>query len=103
MIDNSKLIGKVAGDLCLGYKDASTIRQELLYAGLNEYQAWLTYKAGELVYQTRLADSPAPVEKGPDYKVTVKMGKVSPPVSLTVETPLEPIQLCDKNDPPSLD
>lgn len=49
---------KVADWLDLGYKTTEQIRADLLKAGLSEGDAYLTFKAGVLIYNSRQSARP---------------------------------------------
>lgn len=94
------LIGIVADQLTRGYLEPCEIHDALVRGGMTEEEAYLTYVAGQMVYTARKMAFEAKLPSKPTIKLAAV--RVGPPVSLTVETPLEPIQLCDKNDPPAL-
>jgi hypothetical protein len=47
---------RVADALDLGYQETSEILHDLKAIGLNDYQAFPTFKAGELIHKSRLAN-----------------------------------------------
>lgn len=109
MID---LIGLVADQLTQGYLETCEIHDAMVRAGLTEEEAYLTYVGAMMVYEARKAAFEAKLPSKPTIKLAAV--RVGPPVSLTMETPLEPvpiagppeglepIQLDNRNDPPSL-
>jgi hypothetical protein len=53
LIDNSATMVRVADALDLGYQETSEILHDLKAIGLNNYQAYITYRAGELIHKSR--------------------------------------------------
>ena len=91
-------IGDVADQLTRGYLEPCEIHDALIRSGMTEEDAYLTYVAGKMVFEDRKTAFEA--KQADRTKPTIKMGAVK--VSLTMDTPLEPIQLDDRTDPPSL-
>lgn len=94
------LTGVVADHLTKGYLEPCEIHDLLIRAGLTQEQAYLTYVGGRMIYDTRKAAFEAKQERK-ITNPTVKIQAVKA-VSLTIDTPLEPIQLDDRTDPPGL-
>jgi len=93
-------IGDVADQLTRGYLEPCEIHDALIRSGMTEEEAYLTYVAGNMVYHDRKTAFEAK-QAGTETKPTVKIPAVKA-VSLTMDTPAEAIQLCDRNDPPAL-
>lgn len=91
-------IGIVADWLTQGYLETCEIHDALINMGMTQEDAYLTYVAGKMVFEDRKTAFEA--KQAGTTKPTIKMGAVK--VSLTMDTPLEPIQLDDRTDPPSL-
>lgn len=92
-------IGIVVEWLTLGYLETCEIHDALINMGMTQEDAYLTYVAGKMVFEDRKVAFEA--KQAAQAKPTVKIQAVRG-TSLTMETPLEPIQLDDRTDPPSL-
>ena len=93
-------IGIVVEWLTLGYMETCEIHDALIKMGMTQEDAYLTFVGAMMVFEAKkTAFDAQQVER--QSKPTVKIQAVRG-TSLTMETPLEPIQLDDRTDPPSL-